>query len=83
MQHLLSTSLSLSVISWLQMVTLVSGIDCHEWKSCASSDINETGSTTLECYGYQSCINSSISVTGNGDVDCDGAYSCADSSIYI
>ena len=81
LQHHLSL-LSLSVISWSLLTTLVGGSACHEWQSCASSDISETGLTTLECYAYQSCMNSSISITGDANVECSGSYSCAGSSIH-
>ena len=80
MQQSLST-FSLSVISWFLLVTLVDGISCYQWKSCASSAISETSSTALACYGYQSCMNSSILVSELANARCEGSYSCAGSSI--
>ena len=72
---------SFGTFLWLALTSLVNGITCNEWKSCESSTLSETGSTTIQCYGYQSCMNSSILVTGSADIECNGAYSCAQSIV--
>ena len=72
---------SFGTFLWLALTSVVNGITCHEWKSCASSVQSESGSTAIQCYGYQSCWNSSILVTGTEDIECNGAYSCAQTTV--
>ena len=72
---------SFDTLLWLAMTSVVNEITCNEWKSCASSNLSDSGSTNIECYGYQSCWNSSILATGTAYTRCSGAYSCAQSIV--
>ena len=56
---------------------LSSGLHCNEPRSCLSSSIISTNSTSIECNGFYSCGNvMSLQTTSGASILCRGSFSC-------